>query len=129
MNYLDVFRRAEGSDGFHTVQALARDSLLGFSGQKPVLVFLTDRDLFYGGSDAVRGRFVHVPLARIIELEEAGSSVLRSVRIVFESDSVEREVFFTPFQGDPGSPRMNEEGFARLTGLIRGYLEGQGVRI
>ena len=125
----EMRRGIRDSNRMHTMQVLVRERGLFFSNHNPAVLVLTDKGLFYGGSNDWNDRYLHIPFSKIIEAGLYGRSFTRSVRLVYEADAREKKVFFTPFTGEPAAPQLDVEGLEKLMDLIREIAGDMGVRV
>jgi len=90
---------------------------------------LSDKGIFIGGSAATRNEYMHIPLAKIIECRLYGRSLWRSVKLVYELEKQEKEIYIQPFTGHPTKPKLDLAEMENLHDTLKQILYEQGVRI
>jgi hypothetical protein len=105
----------------HTMQALMRKNRWITSGQFPVVVLVTNEDIFYGGNKDVEGRFARIPMGSIKSVRITGRWFWKTVEIEFVGDGGPSRVFLSPIVENDPLMRRDEENLVRLRRLIIEY--------
>jgi hypothetical protein len=114
-----VFEEVGQSSDIRFMSALVRSSLFHGADNKPALLILTKDALFYGGSNAMRGRFQRVPLRSVVESSKAGSLLWECVKLTHMELEGEKTVYLCPFTGSPAMPKKDSESMDELINHLK----------
>ena len=104
----------ESADHLKVMSALVRSNLAHGVDNRPALIILTDKTLFYGGTEATGGRFKRIPLRSIVNASKSGRLLWECVELRHMDVDGEKTVYICPFTGSLGSPRKDTESMDTL---------------
>ncbi|MFH1055366.1 MAG: hypothetical protein V1744_04660 [Candidatus Altiarchaeota archaeon] len=107
----------EDAGSIRVMQALIRSSLYHGADNRPAMLILSDKTLFYGGGEADGGRFRRVPVQSITRLAKVGLLIWECVELKHMEIEGERKMYICPFTGQPGRPRKDYESMEQLLKL------------
>jgi len=115
----EVLRHGE----FKTINVLVRPGKWSGRGQVPAVMFLTKETMFYGGSQATKGKFNRIPLKSVNKVSVVGKLFLKCVEVEYMSLGGLKKIYFCPFTGEPHQPSIDEEKTRELYDTIKKALE------
>jgi hypothetical protein len=108
------------AQSIRVMTAMVRSSLLHGADNKPSVVILTDKALYWGGCVATGGKFHRVPLNSIVKSGKKGKSLWECVELRHMEIGGEEKVYLCPFTGTPNAPKRDEESMEELSRIGRG---------
>jgi|WetSurMetagenome_2_1015567.scaffolds.fasta_scaffold492183_2 hypothetical protein len=111
----------EAGDAAETrfMTVLVRSSLVHGADNIPAVILLTDKTLFFGGSEATGGKYHRVPLRSITASAKAGGLLWECVMVRHMDIEGEKTVYLCPFTGSPASPAKDRESLEELLSRLR----------
>jgi hypothetical protein len=119
VDFDQVLDELDGALSVRVMYAMVRSNLLHGADNKPSMVILTDRALFWGGSEATEGKFHRVPLKGIIKSQKAGKFMWECVKVKHMEIEGEKTVYICPFTGPVAIPRKDVEAMDALISHIK----------
>ena len=104
----------DDAEHLNVMAALIRSSLLHGADNRPAVLIMTDKTLFYGGTEATGGKFKRIPLRSVVSASRAGRMLWDCVEVRHMDIEGEEKVYICPFTGSLGSPRRDVESMKEL---------------
>ncbi|MFH1789042.1 MAG: hypothetical protein ABH834_06655 [Candidatus Altiarchaeota archaeon] len=117
MSFGKVQELIEGAERLSVFQALVRTKYASGKDQRPSMILLTDKDLFYGGLDEEK-KFKRIRRHEVSSVARKGKLMLACIELRYLEGSDEKRILVCPFTGHPSLPRIDYDRLAELEGLI-----------
>lgn len=111
----------DGVKSLDIFQAMVRTKYSSGQDQRPSMILLTDKDLFYGGL-GIEKDFTWIRRHEILSVERKGKLLLTCVELKYVEGSDEKNIFLCPFTGRPSIPKIDYERLAELEELITEWI-------
>lgn len=99
-------------------QVLTRPSRWHGLGQRPNIMILTEKDLFFGGVEETKNSFTRIDKEDIVSVRKVGKSMLSCLEVKHGGEGGLNSVCFCPFTGHPSTPKIDFEEMEELKRLI-----------
>ncbi len=107
VDFKTVSGELDSADYMRVMRALVRSSLLHGSDNRPAVVILTDKALYYGGTEDLGRRFHRVSLKSVSKASMTGRLLWECVELTHMGLSGEETVYICPFTGSLNAPRKD----------------------
>ena len=114
-----ILDEAESANSLEVMPVLVRSSLLHGADNSPEMAIITDKVLYFGGSESMGGRFKRISLNSVVGSSKAGILLWECVRLTHMELEGEKTVYLCPFTGSPSAPRKDREFMELLLRRLR----------
>lgn len=108
------------SDDLRIMQVLVRSSLASGADNIPALAIVSKDALYYGGSEAMGGKFKRVSRRSIVKSRKVGKAVWECIELKHMEIDGERTIYVCPFSGHPNRPIKDDAAMAYLLEFLTG---------
>ena len=109
VDFSNIKDELEEAGEMHVISVLIRSNLHHGADNRPAVLILTDKTIFWGGTADMSNSFNRIPLSSIVCAESAGVGPLECIKISHMEIDGEKTIFVTPFTGHPSLPKKDPE--------------------
>ena len=113
------------ADDMWVMKALVRGSLLNPASNRPGVLVLTDKVLYWGGTPKMMSRFHRVPLKSVTSVNRVGRFIWECVKLTHLDIEGEKSLYICPFKGDCGKPKRDDASISQLIRRLGGGRDGR----
>jgi|GEM_PF-4615500 len=118
IDFKSVKEELDEAEHMHIMQVLVRGSLTHGADNRPYLLIMTDKVIYWGGTPDLQNRFNRIPISSVMEAAIAGRYMWESIKLTHMEIEGERTVYITPFKGDYSRPEKDAESMDLILGRL-----------
>lgn len=102
----------------HVMQALVRRSPYHGGGNRPVTLIVTDKAMYFGGTESDKSKFKRISLKSVTSSSKKGFSLWECVKVTHLGLAGEETFYICPFEGSHLAPKKDRQMLELLLSIL-----------